>query len=151
MATQSTPGTVYGSQFGPSRGFPQMGQIPQPTVTVSTLATAGAITYTADQFLGGLILRDPNGAGRTDLLPTALSVLQALPGAAVNQSFQFDLRNTADASETITLSATNIAGATISGTATIAQNNSKRFLLVVTSIDPASPAYTLYSLGTSTF
>jgi hypothetical protein len=115
----------------------------------ATDATAAAITMTAAQLLGGLLLRNTNGANRADLVPTAASIIAALTarlGAApvVGNAFEFVIRNTAGAAETITV--TTNTGATLSGTMTIAQNNSKRFLLVITGV--TTPAYTLYSLGT---
>lgn len=110
--------------------------------TVSTVTTAGAVTYTAAQLLGGLILRDPAGAGRSDVTPTAALIIAALPGYAVGDSFEFTIRNDADAAETITLTAGT--GVTLSGTMTIAQSNSKRFLCRVAS----ASAVTIYSLGT---
>jgi len=114
--------------------------------SVSTISTAGVVTYTAAQFLGGLILRDPNGAGRSDVSPTAALLIAAMQNAGgpaiVGSSFEFTLRNTADAAETITMTAGT--GVTLSGTMTIAQNNSKRFLVVVTAVTTV----TMYSLGT---
>lgn len=118
--------------------------------SATTEATAGAVTFTAAQILGGIILRDPAGAGRADLLPTATAILTALNDqfgqtkAVVGTSFEFTIRNTADAAETITV--TTNTGLTLSGTMTIAQNNSKRFLAVVTGL--STPAVTVYSLGT---
>lgn len=111
--------------------------------TVSTIATAAAVTFTADQVLGGLILRDP-GANRADLVPTAASVFAAVnsPISYEGVSFEFTIRNTADAAETITV--TTNTGVTLSGTMTIAQNNTKRFLWVQNSPTTA----TVYSLGT---
>lgn len=112
--------------------------------TVTTLSTAGVEAYTAAQLFGGLILRDPAGAGRADTLPTAASVYAAANSVVngTNLSFEFTIRNTADAAETITVS--TATGLTLSGTMTIAQNNSKRFLWVQTS----PTAATVYSLGT---
>jgi hypothetical protein len=112
--------------------------------TVTTDATAGNLTYTAAMLLGGLLLRDPAGGARSDVTPTAAEIVAAIPGCAVGSSFEFTIRNTADASETITVTlGTNV---TLSGTMTIAQNNSKRFLAVVTAV--GTPAVTIYSLGT---
>jgi len=117
-------------------------------LTVTTDTTAGALTYTAAMLKGGLILRDPNGAGRSDVTPTAALLVAAFPGCPVGTSFEFEIVNTADASETITVTAgTNC---TIVGTATIAQNNCKRFLVRLDNVTASSEAYTLYSLGTST-
>jgi hypothetical protein len=110
--------------------------------SVSSIDTAGAVTYTAAQLLGGLILRDPNGAGRSDVTPTAALIIAAISQAGVGNSFEFTIRNTADAAETITV--TDGTGVTLSGTMTIAQNNSRRFLAVVT----GATTVTIYSMGT---
>lgn len=107
-----------------------------------TKTTASAVTYTALEFTSGLILRDPNGSGRTDVTPTASQLYTELGDPEVGSTFELVIRNTADAAETITMSAGT--GVTISGTATIAQNNTKRFLAVFTS----KSAVTLYSVGT---
>ena len=112
--------------------------------TVTTKTTAGAVTYTAAEILGGLIKRDPNGAGRSDVTPTATLLIAAMPGAKVGDSFVFTIVNDADAAETITLTAGT--GVTLSGTMTIAQSNAKAFQVVITGV--ATPAATVYSLGT---
>jgi len=110
--------------------------------TVSTITTAGVATYTAAQLLGGLILRDPAGGDRSDVTPTAALIIAAIHQAGAGSSFEFTIRNTADDAEAITVTAgTDV---TLSGTMTIAQNNSKRFLCVVT----AATTVSIYSLGT---
>jgi len=111
-------------------------------ITATTEATAGAHTYTAAELLGGLILRDCAGGARSDPTDTAVNIIAAMVQAGVGNSFEFTIRNTSDAAETITVTAGE--GVTLSGTMTIAQNNSKRFLCVVT----ASTTVTIYSLGT---
>ena len=103
-------------------------QAAQNTTTVTTDATAGDLTLTAAMLLGGLILRDPNGGARTDTTDTAALIVAAFPNAIVGSSFSVTVRNTADAAETITVAGG--AGVTTSGTMTIAQNNSKDFLLL---------------------
>jgi hypothetical protein len=135
-----------GASLSPARTMPHFSTLVYPFLTVTTDATASALTLTAAQILGGLILRDPNGAGRTDTLPTAALLVAAIPGCQVGSSFQFDIRNTADAAETITIAAGS--GGTVSGTATIAQNNTKRFLVRITAIAAGSETYTIYSIGT---
>ena len=82
------------------------------------------------------VLRDPNGGARSDPTDTAANIIAAITQAGVGNTFEFTIRNTADAAETITVTAGT--GVTLSGTMTIAQNNSKRFLCVVTIY--ASPA-----------
>lgn len=125
--------------------IPGSGQ-PMRPVTVSTISTAAAVTYTAAQVAGGLILRDPNGGARSDVSPTAALLVAQLENPSANTAFEFTIRNTANAAETITLTAGT--GVTLSGTMTIAQNNSKRFLAVVTNADDGEEAVTVYSLGT---
>jgi hypothetical protein len=162
MATNSSQETIFGAGFSPLRGEPTMGSVPIPNVTVSTIATASAVTFTITQLLGGLILRDPAGSARADVTPTAAAIVAALPGVFANavvtvsstssyqtsSSFQFDLVNTADASETITLTAGT--GVTVSGTATVAQNDGKRFIVIVTNATQGSEAVTIRSLGAYT-
>jgi hypothetical protein len=132
--------------FTPTYGYPRLSSLVFPVTTPATVSTAAAVTFSAAEVLGGLILRDPNGAGRADLLPTAALLVRAIEGVAPGCSFYFDIRNTADAAETITI--TTNTGLTLSGTMTIAQNNSKRFLARVTNSTPGSEAVTVYSLGT---
>ena len=115
--------------------------------TVSVINTAGAATLTAAQILGGLIFRDPSGANRSDTTPTAASLIAAIHNCKVGDSFEFTIANTTDASETITL--ISGTGTTRIGTMTIAQNNAKRFRAVITEV--STPAYTVYSLGTSVY
>lgn len=135
--------------FTPTYGYPRFSTLTFPTVTPATETTAAAVTFTVTQVMGGFILRDPNGAGRADLLPTAAAIVAALEGVAVGASFYFDIRNTADAAETITI--TTNTGLTLSGTMTIAQNAGKRFLVRVTNATAGSEAVTVYSLGAYTF
>jgi hypothetical protein len=119
---------------------------PMRPVAVSTISTAAAVTYTAAQVVGGLILRDPNGGSRSDVSPTAALLVAELDNPSVNTAFEFTIRNTTDGTETITLTAGT--GVTLSGTMTIVLNNSKRFLAVVTNASRGTEAVTIYSLGT---
>src|ERR1041385_3450100 len=128
--------------FTPSGPSPAFASLVYPTYTVSTVNTATAVTLTTDQVLGGFILQDPNGGACPPTLPKAAALVAAVQGAAVNRGFEFTIRNTADGNETITVAAGT--GGTMSGTATIAQNNSKRFLLVLTNVTSGSEAYTCY-------
>jgi len=123
--------------------------LPHFKVTVATVDTTAAVTYTAAQIKGGLILRDPNGSGRSDLFPTAADIVAALPSAFVDQAFVVTIRNTADAAETITM--TTNTGLTLSGTMTIAQNNQKPFLVRLTNVTSGAAAATIYSMGTVVF
>ena len=111
-------------------------------VTVASITTADDVTLTAAQLLGGFIDRDPAGGARTDTLPTAALMIAALNQGGVGNAIEFTIKNSADAAETITVAAGT--GGTAKGTMTIAQNNSKRFILIVT----GSTTYDVYSLGT---
>jgi hypothetical protein len=111
-------------------------------IIVTSESTADNHTYTAAELLGGLIIRDPNGGPRFDPTDTAANIIAAIKQAGVGNAFEFTIKNAADAAETITVTAGT--GVTLTGTMTIAQNNSKRFLCVVT----ASTTVTIYSLGT---
>lgn len=115
-----------------------------PQITVTTLADA-ATTLTPAQVLGGMLIQ-PAGAARTDTLPTASLLADAVQGAMVGTAFEFTFRNTASGANTITVAAG--AGGTTSGAMTIAQNNTKRFMVVFTNVTPGSEAYTVYSIGT---
>lgn len=114
--------------------------------TVTTDSTVGNKTYTGAELVGGLILRDPNGGARSDVTPTGAQIVSAFAGCQAGSSFEFTIRNTADAAETITLTAG--ANVTLSGTMTVAQNNSKRFLAVMNNVTGGAEAVTIYSLGT---
>lgn len=101
----------------------------------TALTTAGAGTLTAALIVGGLILRDPAGANRTDTTDTAANILTA--AQALNElmydydRLYFSIRNTADAAETITLAGG--VGVTLQGIGTLAQNTMDDFVLIRTS------------------
>ena len=116
-----------------------------------TSTTAGAVTYGPGQILNTLILRDPAGASRTDVLPTAALLVAALPFPMIGTSFFFTIRNDADAAETITVSAGTGGTVTGGGTMTIAQSNMKTFLVRITATTPGAEAYIVYSFGTVVF
>lgn len=116
--------------------------------SVTIIDTAGDSTYTAAPLLGGLVLRDPAGADCVDATPTGEQIAAALAAAGAGSniaslSFEFTIRNTADADETITVTAGD--GVTLSGTMSVARDNSRRFLCVMTGAASA----TIYSLGTA--
>jgi hypothetical protein len=73
------------------------------------VTTAGAATYTAAQIASGIILRDPNGASRTDTLPTAALLIAGVANqytlAQDGDSIVWEVRNTGSAGELITLAA----------------------------------------------
>lgn len=116
---------------------------PRATIAaVTNITTAGNETYTAAQFLTGIITRDPNGGSRTDATDTGTNLVSGLGLTADGQTAVVYLVNTADAAETITLSAgTDV---TISNVGqTIAQNEAAILLVRRT----AATTVTIYILG----
>ena len=114
------------------------GQVP---VQASTIATAAAATYTAAQYLGGYIARDPNGAGRADLVPAAASINTANPALVIGSFFDTTIKNTAAGAFTITL--TTNTGVTLIGTITVAQNETA----VVRTVKTAAATFDVVKLG----
>lgn len=115
--------------------------------TATSDATAGARTWTAAEVLGGILVRDPAGAGRTDVLPTAALLVAALPGAAVGDTIKVKIINGADAAETITLDAGAGGGYDTNQTAAarvIPQFHSKVVEIRLTNVTAASEAYVVY-------
>lgn len=126
--------------------FPAINDAVAQVTTVTTKTTGGDVTYTAAEIVGGMILRDPNGANRADLVPTAANIVNAIAGAIVGSSFEFIIRNNTDTSEVITV--TTNTGITLSGVMTIAPHSSRRFRAVCTNVTAASEAVTIYSVET---
>lgn len=137
------------ASYSATKGYATFNSLTFPYRAAVTLNTASALTYTAANLLSGFIKRDPNGAARADLFPTAASIVASIMGCEAGTSFDLEVRNTADAAETITI--TTNTGLTLSGTMTIAQNNQKRFIVIVTNATIGSEAVTVESCGTVVF
>lgn len=134
-----------GSSAGKVRNFRAERYVGSDTATSD--ATAGARTYTAAEILGGVIVRDPNGAGRSDVLPTAALLVAALPGAAVGDTIQCIIINGADAAETITIGAGAGGAFDTNQTAAsrvIPQNSSRVMTIRLTNVTAAAEAYVVY-------
>ena len=116
-----------------------------PLLTLTSLTSAAAVTYTAAQVVGGMI-SDAVTEANAATLPTPASIVAAVPGAVVGSSFLFILKNAAGGASTITLTANG--SSTIVGTATIAQNNTKIFLALITNVTGAAEAVVFRSIGT---
>ena len=103
-------------------------------------------TLTTDQVLGGFFPVDPGGDDRDLTTPTAAAIVAAINQPKADTSCLLVLKNTADAAETLTL--VGGTGVTVTGTATIAQNNTKIFLVRLDAVASGSEAVTVYSVGT---
>jgi predicted RecA/RadA family phage recombinase len=111
-------------------------------------ADAGAVVLTAGEILGGIVVADPNGAGRNYTLPTAALLVAALAGARVGDVIRCYMVNGADAAEAITLLAG--AGGAFDANQTaasrvIGQNTSKLVHIRLTNVTPAAEAYVAYA------
>jgi hypothetical protein len=104
-----------------------------PAAAATNVTTAADVTFTAAQLKTGFITRDPAGGARADLVDTAANLIAAagLNLAANGQAAQCLIQNTADAAETITLTANT--GVTLKGTITIEQDCAIRIEIVRTS------------------
>lgn len=114
------------------------GQVP---VQTTTIATAGNVTYTAAQYLGGYIARDPGASARTDVTPTAAQINTANPALGVGSFFDTTIKNTAAGSHKVILNGGS--GVTLIGTIEADQNET----IVVRTIKTAAAAFDVVKLG----
>lgn len=121
---------------------PRLQSLVFPQVNVVTNANDSNQTYAVSDVLGGLIIRTPVSA-RTDTLPSAAALVEAIQGCMVGTSFTFTIRNTSGV--TVTLAAG--VGGTINGTATAVTVANKVVMIVFTNVTIGSEAYTAYSMG----
>lgn len=123
-----------------------LGPLTEPAAfatTVSNETTAGAATYTKAYVEGRIITRDTAGASRTDVLPQATDMIDALGLLSDGDTGWFVIVNTADAAETITLGGTPTGVTYANAGQTIAQNESAIILVRRAS----STTVTVYILG----
>lgn len=113
----------------------------------TTVSDASDQAITAAAVVKKIYIRDCNGSARQDTLPAASALVGAFPGAFVGLSFMLIVKNSTNGNYTLTLAAPSGA-VTITGTATVAQNNTKLFLVRLTNVGTGTEAYTVYSLGT---
>lgn len=110
-----------------------------------TNATDSNQTYTVAQVLGGLIIRTI-GAGRTDTLPTAAAMVEAIQGCMVGTAFEFTVAPTGG-TLTVAMGAGGTAGI---GTMTCVTTATKTFIMLFTNVGIGTEAYVIHSLGTAT-
>lgn len=110
----------------------------------NSVATSGATVITAAQTVDAILDRNQGATDSTDTTATATAMLALIPGAIVNSSFVFKIRNvSATVGEKMTLLAGS--GVTISGSAVIFSGSSADFVGIVTNATTA--AITLYRVG----
>lgn len=117
--------------------------------------TAGVSTYPADGLLRGVYVRDPSGASRADVFPTAALLVAALANkygvARVGMIVELMHVNSADAAETITMTLGagmtngNLPQAAGNVTAAIAQNATRLWKFRLTNVTSGAEAVTVYA------
>jgi hypothetical protein len=113
----------------------------------TSISTAGNVTYTAAQLLSGTIVRNANGADRTDTLPTAallVAALNALSGAEVGDMVETYLVNGSVTAGVITLAAGT--GGTfdanqVAASRVVPLNGSKKITIRLTNVTAGAEAY----------
>ena len=117
------------------------------------LVSAGATTLTAAQFLNGLVIMDPQGAGSKLNLPTAASIVAAANGLTVGSSIRLTVINTADGNEAIDVDPgtglTFYTNGNVTASDDIGQNQTAEYLIVFTNVDPGDEAAVIYTVGRS--
>lgn len=101
--------------------------------------------------MSGLLTGTPTAAANYTT-PTATQLCNLFPfvgGTAANFHWDIYWKNTSGGANTIT--AVGGTGVTVVGTATVAQNNVKHWMVVLTNCASGTQAAQLISLGTSTF
>ncbi len=118
---------------------------PKRRVRPITDATAGALTITAAMIRAGYLNRDPNGASRSDVMPTAALLIAGLPNPAIGDMYEFTINNNADAAEVITVTAgTGMTFGSTGRTHTLAQNLVQSYWIQITGVASGSEAYVLW-------
>lgn len=133
--------------FSPSTNYPRLSTLVYETRKPAVNAVNAAVTYSTDEILSGLLLRDALSTARADILPTAAQIVAAINGCQQYTSFRTWIRNTGAGAGSITL--TTNTGLTLSGTMAIVFQQQKELLFVVTDVRPGLEAVTVYSLGAS--
>lgn len=142
-ASAVNPSSTGNVRLGEGPAILEDDAVPAP----ASYATAGPQTYTAADILGGIIVRDTNGASRSDVLPTAALLVAAIPGVRVGDVVRALIINGADAAEVLTIGAGAGGGFDTNQTAAarnIGQNASKILTIRFTNVTAASEAYVAY-------
>lgn len=130
-------------------------QDPRQTTTDIVVCTPASVpqdanrTLTTDQVLSGWIMRSGATAARTDTLPTAAQLCEAISGVAPNTQIDVRVRNTSG--QTITLAAGKGGTMVAGNTATVATVSERTFRVLITNVTPGLEAYSVYNLGGGTY
>lgn len=115
-----------------------------PDAQYSTAALQSAQMTGAEVAGAKVVAFENTGVTPANLqMPLATAIVAAMPGAQVGQSYLLKIRNSSSGANTATI--TTATGITLHGTMTIAQNVTRDFLVVLTTLT----AVDVYSLGVS--
>ena len=137
--------------FTPQKNYPSFSGLISESVFPASYSNAGGNTLLVSDVLGGYITHTAAGA-QTDTLPSAALLVPAIEGAQVGSRVTFFVK--AGGAGTITIAVGAGGTANAGDTLTIATTQIKEFMVRVTALPDQygnGAAYTLYSLGTSTF
>ena len=115
-----------------------------PHAQYSTAALQSAVVPAANIAGANDVAFENTGTTPANLqFDTAANIVAAIPNAFVGQTYTLEIRNSSGSANTATM--TTNTGLTLHGTMTIAQNVTRRFLVVLTSLT----AVDIWSLGLS--
>lgn len=162
-ATDVVPGTVTANGTiiaGPTKNVDTLDIAALKLGGISLSATAGQLNLADAKYataaLQSAIATAANVAGansvffeNTGVTPgnlqfdTAANIVAAMPGAVIGQAYVLEVRNSSSGANTATM--TTNTGLSLHGTMTIAQNTTRKFVVVLTSLS----AIDIYSMGVS--
>ena len=126
---------------------PRLGSLLFFTLVPTSIAADANQTLTTAQVLGGLIIRPSLTTARTDTLPSAAALAEAIQGVFPNLAFKFNVSATGG---TLTVAPGTGGTLALAGSNTIATTTTKEFVIMFTNTTIGAEAYTVYSYGTST-
>ena len=124
----------------------------QPNAAYNTNTATSATTLTAAQLTGGakdvvLAMTGTLAAGATGTTDTAANIIAAVPQAQRYTGFTYKLRVVNESSGAFTWTVAGGTGVTVTGTATVAQNTWREFIVKIAS----ATTVTLQNVGTGTY
>ena len=130
------------------------GPVVQNTPAPASINTAGAVSYTGAQFIGSIVVRNANGASRTDVLPTAADMVATMSdvkaaSARIGDTLWCLFINAAPFASSYTITMTAGAGGALdpnqdSTSAIVQAGSSKEIAIRLTNVTKGSEAYTFY-------
>ena len=127
----------------------------QPNAVYNTNAATAATTLTAAELTGGfskvvLALTGALAAAANATTDTAANIFAAIPQGQAYVGYSYVLRIINESSGAFAWTVVGGTGVTVTGTATIAQDTWRDFLVTVTAVGSA-PTITLQNVGTGTY